>query len=128
MPIFALANAGVAVGSVDLSAGPGSLDLLGIAVALVLGKPLGIVTIAWLAVRFGGLRLSPSVSWGASGWSASWPASASPCRSSLPFLPFPTRTFLAAAKLGVLLGLLAAALLGLAWGAEYVRKLRAQLG
>ena len=49
MPLFALANAGVAV---DRSA-LGSPVALAVAAGLVLGKPLGIVTFSWIAVRVG---------------------------------------------------------------------------
>jgi NhaA family Na+:H+ antiporter len=62
LPIFALANAGVQVigeTSVDLF-NPASL---GIIVGLVLGKPLGITTFSWLAVRLGLAELPRGVPW-----------------------------------------------------------------
>ena len=49
LPIFALANAGVAW-SLGVFEGHGRL-MLAIALGLVLGKPIGIVLAAWLAVR-----------------------------------------------------------------------------
>lgn len=61
MPIFALANAGV-----PLSLG-GLADPVALAVVLgfVLGKPIGVVTFAWLAVR-SGLAVRPvTLGWGA---------------------------------------------------------------
>jgi NhaA family Na+:H+ antiporter len=60
MPVFALANAGVAVSLSDFA------DPVAIAVAagLVLGKPLGIVGVSWLAVRLGLAALPAGVSWG----------------------------------------------------------------
>lgn len=51
LPVFALANAGV-VWSPDVIAGHGLL-MLAIILGLVLGKPVGIVLAAWLAVRLG---------------------------------------------------------------------------
>ena len=51
MPVFALANAGVALGSQGLAdrlAGPVSLGIL---LGLFLGKPIGIAALSWLAVR-----------------------------------------------------------------------------
>jgi NhaA family Na+:H+ antiporter len=51
LPIFALANAGV-VWSLDIIEGHGGL-MLAIILGLVLGKPLGIILIAWVAVRLG---------------------------------------------------------------------------
>ena len=125
MPVFALANAGVTVGGVDLSAGPARLVLLGVAIALVVGKPLGIVAITWLTVRAGWLHLPPSVSWGGV-WLVGLLAGIGFTMSIfIALLAFPDQALLAAAKLGVLLGSLAAALLGLGWGAVYAREVRA---
>jgi len=126
MPIFALANAGVTVGGVDLSAGPASLVMWGVAVALVVGKPLGIVGITWLTVRAGWCRLPPGVSWGGI-WLIGLLAGIGFTMSIfIAILAFPDQDLLAASKLGVLLGSLAAALLGLAWGTAYARKERAR--
>lgn len=126
MPVFALANAGVTVGGVDLSTGPARLVLLGVAVALVVGKPLGIVAVTWLTVRAGWLRLPPGVSW-AGIWLIGLLAGIGFTMSIfIAILAFPDQDLLAAAKLGVLLGSLVAALLGLAWGAGYARRLRAR--
>ena len=47
MPLFALANAGVALSVADLA----SPVTLAIVVGLAIGKPLGVVGFAWLAVR-----------------------------------------------------------------------------
>jgi NhaA family Na+:H+ antiporter len=53
MPLFALANAGVSLGALDLGA-PNALPvLLGVALGLLLGKPLGIVLACFLAVKAG---------------------------------------------------------------------------
>jgi NhaA family Na+:H+ antiporter len=125
MPVFALANAGVTVGGGDLSAGPASLVLLGVAVALVVGKPLGIVAVTWLAVRAGWCRLPPGVSW-AGVWLIGLLAGIGFTMSIfIALLAFPDQDLLAAAKLGVLVGSLVAALLGLGWGAVHARKLQA---
>ncbi len=53
LPVFALANAGVVIAT-DAFAGHESL-MLAITAGLVIGKPLGIVLLSWLAVR---LRLA----------------------------------------------------------------------
>jgi Na+/H+ antiporter NhaA len=63
MPIFALANAGVSLAGADLSAA-GRFVMLGTALALIAGKPLGIVGATWVAVKLGWCRLAPGVSWG----------------------------------------------------------------
>jgi NhaA family Na+:H+ antiporter len=59
MPLFALANAGVAIRPSDFS------DPVAVAVicGLSAGKPVGIVAAAWMAVRSGIARLPQGVNW-----------------------------------------------------------------
>lgn len=52
MPLFALANAGVTLGAVDLSGG-GTTIFLGVALGLLIGKPVGIVAASLLSARLG---------------------------------------------------------------------------
>jgi Na+:H+ antiporter, NhaA family len=59
MPLFALANAGVSIDFAAL-AHPVSLAVAG---ALLLGKPAGIFSFSWLAVRLGIARLPRSINW-----------------------------------------------------------------
>ena len=61
MPLFALANAGVAVSLAGL-AHPISAA---VTIALVAGKPVGIVLASWIAVRLGVATLPESTSWSA---------------------------------------------------------------
>jgi NhaA family Na+:H+ antiporter len=61
LPIFALANAGVAW-SPGVFEGHGRL-ICAIALGLVLGKPIGIVTAAWLAVKSGIAAKPDAYSW-----------------------------------------------------------------
>jgi NhaA family Na+:H+ antiporter len=61
LPTFALANAGV-VWSVDVFEGHSRL-ILAITLGLVLGKPLGIVLAAWIAVRVGIAEKPEAYSW-----------------------------------------------------------------
>ena len=61
LPIFALANAGVAW-SAGVLEGQGRL-IGAIALGLVLGKPIGIVVAAWLAVRAGVAAKPDAYSW-----------------------------------------------------------------
>ena len=62
VPLFALANAGV-----DLRSGAGSAATspvaLGVLAGLLVGKPLGILLAAWLAVRGGFAALPEGVTW-----------------------------------------------------------------
>ena len=62
MPIFAFANAGVAVTG-DLGAAVSNPVSLGIIAGLLVGKQVGITLTAWLTVRFGWSRLPYGVTW-----------------------------------------------------------------
>ncbi len=59
MPVFALANAGVAVEPAAFA----TPVALGVALALIFGKPAGIVLFSWASVRIGLTRLPEGVSW-----------------------------------------------------------------
>lgn len=60
MPIFAFANAGTPI-SLKSFSDPLSVAII---VGLVLGKPLGIVSFSWLAIRLGIATRSNDMSWG----------------------------------------------------------------
>ncbi|MCB0077083.1 MAG: Na+/H+ antiporter NhaA [Anaerolineales bacterium] len=62
MPIFAFANAGVAL-SLDGMQGDGLWVAVGIILGLCLGKPLGIFAGAWVAVKAGWAELPERVTW-----------------------------------------------------------------
>ncbi len=62
LPIFALANAGVAI-STDLGSLFTNRVALGIIVGLVLGKSLGITLFTWLAIKLGIAELPSRVGW-----------------------------------------------------------------
>jgi NhaA family Na+:H+ antiporter len=59
MPIFALANAGVSVRSEGFT----HPVAIAVALALLVGKPLGIVGVCWIFVRAGFAELPQGVSW-----------------------------------------------------------------
>jgi len=63
LPLFALSNAGVTFSSGAVSGLLTSRVAWGIALGLVIGKPLGIVGFARLAVQFGIAKLPRDVSW-----------------------------------------------------------------
>ena len=64
LPLFALANTGVALNGGDLLSGLSSPLSLGIILGLVLGKGLGLSLFSWIAVRLGIAQLPSRVSWG----------------------------------------------------------------
>jgi Na+/H+ antiporter NhaA len=65
VPLFALANAGIAVDGAFLSHAYTSPVTLGVLFAYVAGKPIGITGTAWLVTRLSGGRLRPPVGWAA---------------------------------------------------------------
>jgi NhaA family Na+:H+ antiporter len=124
MPLFALANAGVSLGGIDLSAGGAELVMVGVMLALVLGKPLGIVLVTWLMVRLGWCSLPPGVTWSAVALIGLLAGIGFTMSIFIAMLAFTDQNMLGAAKLGVLLGSLCAAVLGVFWGLFYSRRRR----
>lgn len=129
MPLFALANAGVSFAGVDLSLGGAQFIIFGVGFALVAGKPLGVVGTAWVMVRWlNWCRLPPGVSWGGICLIGLLAGIGFTMSIFITMLAFADESLLSAAKLGVLLGSLTAALLGLGWGAIHVRRPRGITG
>ncbi len=111
VPLFALANAGVRIGGASSSRVSVAV-LSGVAIGLVVGKPLGITLASWLAVRSRVAALPDGVSWrllqgvswlGGIGFTMSLFVGA---------LAFTDAALLDSAKLGVLLASCAAACMG----------------
>ncbi|MGV3653893.1 MAG: Na+/H+ antiporter NhaA [Noviherbaspirillum sp.] len=121
MPLFALANAGVTLDGVDLG-GAASSVVLGIVLALVLGKPLGIIAVSWIVVRLGWSRLPPGVTWSGFVLVGMLAGIGFTMSIFIAMLAFEDAALLNAAKLGVLAASLSAAVLGLAWGAVYKKR------
>jgi Na+/H+ antiporter NhaA len=67
VPLFALANAGIAISGGFLGRAFTSPVTLGILVGYVVGKPIGLLGFSWLVTRFSGGRLRPPVGWAAVG-------------------------------------------------------------
>jgi Na+/H+ antiporter NhaA len=63
VPLFALANIGIAIDGDFLARAYSSPIVLGIVFAYVLGKPVGMTGTAWLASRLSRGRLRPPVGW-----------------------------------------------------------------
>lgn len=113
LPVFALANAGVHLGDGVLGEALGSTVALGIAAGLVVGKPLGILLASYIAVKVGLGRLPDHTGWrmvaglgavGGIGFTVSL---------FIAGLSFPGEELLTEeAKVGILVGSLIAALVG----------------
>ena len=63
VPLFALANAGIAINGHFVSRAYGSAITLGIITAYVVGKPVGIAGATWLVCRLSRGRIKPPVGW-----------------------------------------------------------------
>lgn len=127
MPLFALANAGVTLDGIDLTVAGSQWVLAGVILALIVGKPLGVVAMSWLMVRLGWCRLPPGLSWGGI-WLIGLLAGIGFTMSIfIATLAFEDQNLLGAAKLGVLLASSGAALLGLSWGVVYCRRSRTRM-
>jgi NhaA family Na+:H+ antiporter len=111
LPLFALANAGVTVGGnvLDVLVDP---IALGIVAGLVVGKPLGITLLSWLAVRSGRGALPAGVTWGQ--------VAGAGCLAGIGFtmslfvadLAFADEALITAAKIGILAASLTSGVVG----------------
>ena len=104
MPLFALANAGVRSEG-NLAAVIGSPVSMGVIVGLLLGKPLGITLVAWVAVRLGLAAPPAQASWAAVhgvSWLGGIGLTMSLFIAGLAFGSSETDGLLRAAKLGIL--------------------------
>jgi NhaA family Na+:H+ antiporter len=114
LPIFALANAGVAIslsGLGDALTGPVGL---GIVLGLVIGAPIGGVLLAWLPVRFGPAQLPDGLDWPAIGAVAPLKGIGFTVAIFISVLAFDDEALQAQAKLAILVASAIAALIGLA--------------
>jgi Na+:H+ antiporter, NhaA family len=115
LPLFALANTGVVVDWIALNL-LGGANSIGIGLGLVLGKPLGIVLMCWLAVVTGICTLPEKVRWShvaGAGLLGGIGFTMSIFITNLAFASAPA--MIASSKLAVLVASLVAGLLGLLW-------------
>jgi NhaA family Na+:H+ antiporter len=111
---------------IDLATTDARGIMLGIVLALVIGKPTGIFAGSWLAVRLGWCQLPVDVTWrgvllvgclGGIGFTMS---------IFIATLAFGDARLLGAAKFGVLLASLTAGIIGLTFGYIFVRPMHSQ--
>jgi NhaA family Na+:H+ antiporter len=63
MPLFALANAGVALAGISLEAPGAMAALIGVTLGLLVGKPVGVLALSWLAIKLKLCVLPQGVNW-----------------------------------------------------------------
>ena len=115
LPIFALANAGIVLAGTTLSS-LGNSVTIGIIFGLVLGKPIGILGFAWIAVKLGWADLPSQVSW-KSMFSISWLAGIGFTMSLfISNLAYSDQNIIADAKIGILIASTLATIIGLSCG------------
>jgi NhaA family Na+:H+ antiporter len=112
LPIFALANAGVALGDLDLSVAMRDTITFGVGLGLILGKPVGIFLFTYIIAKLLGTSLIQGTNWthilgagflGGIGFTMSL---------FIGGLSFDNPLFLEYAKLGIMLGSLICAIIG----------------
>ena len=128
MPLFALANAGVALGNVRLEPGDGARAVLGIALGLVLGKPAGILLASWITVRLGICALPSGVGWSGILLVGMVAGIGFTMAIFVAGLAFPDDADLSSAKLAVLTASIVTALVSFAVGRVLLPRQRGPLG
>jgi len=122
MPLFALANAGVSINGINFAVDGSQTIILSIFLALVLGKPLGVIGASWFGVRLGWCKLPSGVTWSDVCLVGLLAGIGFTMSIFIAMLAFADKDLLGAAKLGVLLASLTAAIVGLAWGVVYAKR------
>jgi Na+:H+ antiporter, NhaA family len=112
VPLFALANAGVVLSGDAVRGGVHSPVTAGIVAGLVVGKPVGIVLFAWLAVRSGVARLPTGVGWAQVAAIGAVAGIGFTVALFVTELAFTDATIVAEAKLGILVASALSALIG----------------
>lgn len=122
MPLFALANAGVNLQGIDLSSDAPHWVMLGVGIALVAGKPAGVLSVSWLMVRLGWCTLPAGVTWSGIALIGLLAGIGFTMSIFIATLAFADASLLGAAKMGVLCGSVISAVLGLTWGVLVLRR------
>lgn len=120
MPLFALANAGINPGAIQLSVDGAQWVVLGTMMALVVGKPIGVLLVSWMLIRLRLCSLPEGVSWRGVVLAALLTGIGFTMSIFIAMLAFTDENLLSAAKLGVLSGSLLMVIAGILWGKFYV--------
>jgi NhaA family Na+:H+ antiporter len=120
LPLFALANAGVPLGTVALG-GDGLRVFLGVALGLALGKPLGVLALTWAAARAGWASAPTGLGWARIGVVGLVAGIGFTMSLFIAQLALPAGPLLETAKLAILVGSAGAAVVGYAVGVRVLR-------
>jgi Na+:H+ antiporter, NhaA family len=115
VPLFALANAGVVLTAGTLNAAATSPVAIGAAAGLIIGKPLGIVLFALVAVRAGIARRPTDVSWAGISGAAMVAGIGFTVAIFIATLAFDDPALVEEAKLGILFASAMSAAVGAGW-------------
>ena len=113
LPIFALANAGVAVSVSDAVAAATTTCASGVVLGLLIGKPLGIWGASWIAVKLGVADLPNGARWSQLFGAAILGGIGFTMSLFVTGLAFKDPTHITPAKIGILGGSMVAAVVGL---------------
>lgn len=109
MPMFALANAGVPFQAADIL----SPVALAVILGLLLGKPVGILLLSWVLLKMGWVQLPQGVTWRHMAGGGFLAGIGFTMAMFIAGLAFADEMMLRSAKVGVLVGSLASAMIGM---------------
>lgn len=121
MPLFALANAGVNLQGAQLGDAVAVPVVYGIVIALVFGKPAGVLLVTFVLAQTGLCKLPSGVTWGGVMLVGLLAGIGFTMSIFIAGLAFDDYHLLAAAKLSVLCASAASAIIGLLWGLLYFK-------
>lgn len=116
MPLFALANAGVSFSGADLDNALSQHVFIAVVLALVVGKPVGVILASYVLVKLKLCELPTGVTWPGIVLVGLLAGIGFTMSIFIASLAFNDPALLAAAKLSVLCASAAAAIVGLTWG------------
>jgi NhaA family Na+:H+ antiporter len=112
MPLFAFANGGVSLRRINFD-GDARWLFCGVLLGLTIGKPVGIVTVSWLAARFGMVAVPKELRWSHVGVVGMVGGIGFTMSLFIAQLAFPEGEFLETSKLAILCGSLLAGMLSI---------------
>lgn len=115
MPLFALANAGVSFAGADLESSLSQNVFIAVILALVVGKPLGVILSSYVLLKLKWCELPSDVGWAGIVLVGLLAGIGFTMSIFIASLAFDDPALLAASKLSVLCASGAAAVLGLSW-------------